>query len=587
MFSQEICTFAAHSRKAIQKHIVIKMKKTILLTAAAAFMLTGCSKLGKLTSDNFKVTPTPLVETGSEVPAQITVTFPEKFMKKKAQITATPVLRYAAGETSAQSVTYQGEKIEGNGTDVNYKLGGTYNMKANFRYTPEMLRSDLYMTFEAKLKKKVKQMPDVKIGYGVLATEDLLSRCLDGANAAVAPDNFQRVIEQKQEANIKFLIAQSNLRTSELQSVSIKDLVAVLKEINDDAEGRALDAIEVSAYASPDGRYSFNEKLAERRQNVSADYLKQELKKIKMDADINTRYTAEDWDGFQELVSASNLQDKNIILSVLSMYKDPEEREQQIRNMSAIYTDIKDGIMPELRRARLIVNYEIIGRSDEEILNQYKQDASKLSLEELVYGATMLVETPAEQKDWNQTIQRLYPNDYRALNNQAQVAYAQGDYAAAADYLAQAKKVNSRAAEVNTNLALMELRKGNLAQAESYLAQGFGANTYNEVLGCYNLAKGNYAQAVQNLEGANTNTAALAQLLAKDYAAARQTLSKVKKADATTAYLQAILAARTGDAAGVVNNLRQAIDKDASLKARAKDDLEFAQFASTIASLVK
>ena len=563
------------------------MKKTILLTAAAAFMLTGCSKLGKLTSDNFKVTPTPLVETGSEVPAQITVTFPEKFMKKKAQITATPVLRYAAGETSAQSVTYQGEKIEGNGTDVNYKLGGTYNMKANFRYTPEMLRSDLYMTFEAKLKKKVKQMPDVKIGYGVLATEDLLSRCLDGANAAVAPDNFQRVIEQKQEANIKFLIAQSNLRTSELQSVSIKDLVAVLKEINDDAEGRALDAIEVSAYASPDGRYSFNEKLAERRQNVSADYLKQELKKIKMDADINTRYTAEDWDGFQELVSASNLQDKNIILSVLSMYKDPEEREQQIRNMSAIYTDIKDGIMPELRRARLIVNYEIIGRSDEEILNQYKQDASKLSLEELVYGATMLVETPAEQKDWNQTIQRLYPNDYRALNNQAQVAYAQGDYAAAADYLAQAKKVNSRAAEVNTNLALMELRKGNLAQAESYLAQGFGANTYNEVLGCYNLAKGNYAQAVQNLEGANTNTAALAQLLAKDYAAARQTLSKVKKADATTAYLQAILAARTGDAAGVVNNLRQAIDKDASLKARAKDDLEFAQFASTIASLVK
>ena len=563
------------------------MKKSFILTIAAALMLSGCSKLGKLTSDNFKVTPTPLVETGGEVPTQITVTFPEKFMKKKAQITATPVLRYAAGETSAQSVTYQGEKVQNNGTEVNYKLGGTYNMKANFRYTPEMLRSDLYMTFEAKLKKKVKQMPDVKIGYGILATEDLLSRCLDGANVAIAPDDFQRVMEQKQEANIKFLIAQSNLRTSELESVSIKDLVAVLKEINDDAEGRALDAIEVSAYASPDGRYDFNEKLAERRQDVSADYLKQELKKIKMDADINTRYTAEDWDGFQELVSASNLQDKKVILSVLSMYKDPEEREQQIRNMSAIYTDIKDGIMPELRRARLIVNYEIIGRSDEEILNQYKQDVSKLSLEELVYGATMLVETPAEQKDWNQTIQRLYPNDYRSFNNQAQVAYAQGDYAAAADYLAKAKKVNSRAAEVNTNLALMELRKGNLAQAESYLAQGFGANTYNEVLGSYNIAKGNYAQAVQNFDGVETNTAALAQILAKDYAAARQTLSKIKNADATTAYLQAILAARTGDTAAVVSNLRQAIEKDASLKARAKDDLEFTQYANTITSLVK
>ena len=553
---------------------------------AAAVLLTGCSKLGQLTSDHFKVTPTPLVTTGGEVPANITVTIPEKFMKKKAQITATPVLRYAAGEVSAQGATFQGEKVEGNGTEVNYKLGGTYNMKANFRYTPEMLKSDLYMTFDAKLGKKQKQLPDVKIGYGILATEDLLSRCLGSTNAATAPDQFQRVIEQKQEANIKFLIAQSNLRTSELQSVSIKDLVAVLKEINDDAEGRALDAIEVSAYASPDGRYSFNEKLAERRQDVSADYLRKELKKIKMDADINTRYTAEDWDGFQELVAASNLQDKQVILSVLSMYKDPEEREQQIRNMSAIYTDIKDGIMPELRRARLIVNYEIIGRSDEEILNQYKEDASKLSLEELVYGATMLVETPAEQKDWNKTIQRLYPNDYRALNNQAQVAYAEGDYQAAANYLAQARNVNSRAAEVNTNLALMELRNGNLSSAESYLAQGFGADTYNEVLGNYNLAKGNYQQAAQNLKDVNTNAAALAQLLSEDYASARATLSKVKKADATTAYLQAILAARTGDTASMVNSLRQAVEQDSSLKARAKNDLEFASYASTIASLL-
>ena len=556
------------------------MKKSIFLTLVVALALTSCSKLGKLTSDDFRVTPTPLVEQGSEVSANISATFPEKYMKKKAQITATPVLRYQGGEAQAQSVTF-------NGTDVNYKLGGTYNMKANFRYTPEMLKSDLYMTFDARLGKKVVQLPDVKIGYGVLATENLLSRCLDGTNAALAPDNFQRVIEQKQEANIKFLIGQSNLRTSELQSVSVKDLAKVLREINDDAEGRALDAIEVSAYASPDGGYSLNERLAEKRQNVSADYLRKELKKIKMDADINTRYTAEDWDGFQQLVEASNLQDKQIILSVLSMYQDPEEREQQIRNISNVYTDIKDGILPELRRARLIVNYEIIGRSDEEILAQYKQDPSKLSVEELVYGANMLVETPAEQKAWNQTIQRIYPNDYRSLNNLAQIAYNEGDYQQAASLLDKAKNVKSNAPEVNTNQALMALREGNLDRAESLLAQGFGANTYNEVLGSYNLAKGNYQQAAQNLAGAKTNTAALAQILARDYASARQTLSGVKNADATTSYLQAILAARTSDASGVVNNLRQAVEKDASLKERAKNDLEFAQYASAVASVVK
>ena len=563
------------------------MKKTILMAMAATMVLTGCSKLGKMTEDNFKVTPTPLVMAGGEVPAEITVIFPEKYMKKKATITMTPVLRFQSGEASSQSATFQGEKVEGNGTDVNYRLGGSYNMRANFRYTPDMLKSDLYMTFEARMKKKAVELPDVKIDYGILATADLLSRCLNSSGTALAPDQFQRVISQKQEANIKFLIAQSTLRTSELESVGMKDLIAVLKEINDNTEGRVLDALEVSAYASPDGSYKLNERLAERRQDVSADYLKQQLKKIKMDADIRTRYTAEDWDGFQELIQASSLQDKQIILSVLSMYKDPEEREQQIRNMSAIYTDIKDGVMPELRRARLMVNYEVIGRSDVEILDQYKSDPSKLSLEELVYGATMLVETPAEQKQWNETIARLFPNDYRAFNNLAGLAYQEGDYQTAINYLSQAKNINTRAAEVNTNLALIALRDGNLSQAENYLAQGFGADTYNEVLGAYNLASGNYQQAAQNLAKTTNNTSALAQILSRDYASARQTLTNMKKPDATTSYLRAILAARTGDAASVVSNLRQAVEKDSSLRERAKNDLEFASYATTVASFLK
>ncbi len=563
------------------------MKKILFLTLGSAVVLTSCSKLGNLTSDDFKVTPTPLVEQSGEVPAQISVTIPEKYMKKKAVVTCTPVLRYQGGEVTSESATFQGEKVEGNGTAVQYKVGGTYSMKANFRYTPEMLKSDLYMKFDAKLGKKVKQIPEVKIGYGVIATEDLISRCLDGATGAQATDKFQRTIQQKQEANIKFLINQANLRTSELQSVSVKDLVAVLKDINDNNEKRVLDAIEVSAYASPDGKYSFNEKLAERRQNVSSDYLKKELQKIKMKADINTRYTAEDWDGFQELVKASNLQDKQVILSVLSMYKDPEEREQQIRNMSNIYTDIKDGIMPELRRARMIVNYQVIGRSDEEIVKQYKDDASKLSVEELIYGANKLVSDPNEKQQWYQTIAKLFPNDYRALNNQASVAYAEGDYEKAAQLLAKARNINSRAPEVNTNQALLALRDGKLNEAEGLLGQGFGADAYNDVMGAYNVAKGNYQQAAKNLGEAKNNAAALAQILNQDYAAARQTLAGVKNADATTSYLSAVLAARTGDAAAVVSNLRQAFEKDASLKARALNDLEFAKYATAIAGLVK
>ncbi|MBQ7181736.1 MAG: hypothetical protein IJR87_10675 [Bacteroidaceae bacterium] len=563
----------------------MKKAKFILMGAVAVTALSSCSKLGKLTADNFTVTPTPLEAVGGQVPATINGTFPVKYMKKKAVVTVIPVLKYEGGEAEGQSATFQGEKVEGNATTVNYKVGGTYTMKTNFAYVDPMIKSDLYARFEAKKGKKKVSIPEVKIGYGVVATSQLLSRC--NMTAATAPDAYQRVIEQKQEANIKFLINQANLRASELGSTSVKDLSKILKEINDDQEGRMLNGIEVSAYASPDGRYSLNEKLAQKRQNVSADYMRKELKKLKMKADVDTKFTAEDWEGFQELISKSSLQDKDVILRVLSMYQDPEEREQQISNMSEVYTDIKEGILPELRRARLIVNYDIIGRSDEQIVDQYKKDPSKLSVEEMVYGANKLVQTEQEKAQWYQAIAKQYPSDYRALNNLAQQAIANGDVATAKNYLEQAKKVSNRASEVNTNLGLLALKEGNISAAEAFLAQGSGANTFKEVMGNLNIAKGNYTQAANDLAGTMTNSAALAQILAKDYASAKKTLAGIKNADAITSYLQAVLAARTNDASTLASSLKSAIQQDATLAQRAANDLEFANYESAIKSLLK
>ena len=563
----------------------MKSTKLLLVAASSAIMLSSCSKLGKLTSENFNVTPTPLEAVGGEVPVTINGTFPVKYMKKKAVVTVTPVLKYEGGEAVGQSATFQGEKVEGNGTTIKYKAGGVYTMKSNFTYEEPMIKSDLYARFDAKLGNKTVSIPEVKIGYGVIATSQLLSRC--GMNGATAPDAFERIIAQKQEANIKFLINQANLRASELNTVSIRDLGKILREINDNEETRALQNIEVSAYASPDGRYSINEQLAEKRQNVSADYLKGELKKIQMKADIDTKFTAEDWEGFQELISKSNLQDKDVILRVLSMYKDPEEREQQIRNMSEVFTDIKESILPELRRARLIVNYEIIGRSDDQILDQFKQDPSKLSVEELVYGANKLVTDDETRRQWNETIARQYPSDYRALNNMAQIAINNGQPELAQTYLKQAASINRNAAEVNTNLALLALKDGDVAAAESYLAKGSGANTFKEVMGNLNIAKGNYTQAASDLAGVASNSAALAQILAKDYTSAKNTLASIKNADAITSYLQAILAARTGDAGTLTSALASAIRQDATLAQRAANDLEFAKYASAIKSLLK
>ena len=563
----------------------MKSTKFLFLAATSAIMLSSCSKLGKLTSENFAVTPTPLEAIGGEVPATINGTFPVKYMKKKAVVTVTPVLKYNGGEAVGQSATFQGEKVEGNGTTIKYKAGGVYTMKSNFTYEEPMLNSDLYARFDAKLGNKTVSIPEVKIGYGVLATSQLLSRC--SMTASTAPDAFQRIIEQKQEANIKFLINQANLRASELNTVSIRDLGKILREINDNEETRALQNIEVSAYASPDGRYTINEKLAEQRQNVSANYLKGELKKIQMNADVDTKFTAEDWDGFQELISKSNLQDKDIILRVLSMYKDPEEREEQIRNMSEVFTDIKESILPELRRARLIVNYEIIGRSDDQILAQYKEDPSKLSVEELVYGANKLVTDDETRRQWNETLARQYPSDYRAFNNMAQVAITNGQTELAQTYLKQAASINKNAAEVNTNLALLALKEGNVAAAESYLAKGSGSDTFKEVMGNLNIAKGNYTQAAADLAGVRSNSAALAQILAKDNTSAKTTLANIKNPDAITSYLQAILAARTGDSTTLSTALANAMRQDPSLAERAANDYEFVKYANAIKSMLK
>ena len=561
------------------------MKKSILFAGMAVVLsMTSCSKL-KLTADNFKVTPTPLEEVGGQVPATITANFPEKCIPKKAVVTVTPVLKYEGGEAASESATFQGQKVEGNGTSVQYKVGGTYNMKANWAYQDAMLKSDLYARFDAKVGKKAKQLPDVKIGYGILATSQLLRYTT--VTGAVAPDAYQRIIAQKQEANIKFLINQANLRTSETGSVSIQDLVKILKEINDNNETRALQGIEVSAYASPDGKYDFNEKLAEKRQDVSDKFLKGQLKKIGMKADVNTKYTAEDWDGFQQLISQSNLQDKEVILRVLSMYQDPEEREQQIRNMSSVYTEIADGILPELRRARLLVNYDVIGRSDEQIIAQFNEDPNKLSVEEMLYGGNRLMTDPAQKAAWYAKTQEIYPSDYRAFNNQAQLAIMSGDNQQAEAYLNKAAAINANAPEVNANKAILAMKSGDIAAAEQYMGKASGADSYQEVQGALNIAKGNYAQADRNLAGVNTNGAALAQIQAKNYVAARNTLANVKDQSAVTSYLKAVLGARTNDSAAVANGLKEAIAKDPSFAKRALNDVEFANYANVVESVCK
>jgi tetratricopeptide (TPR) repeat protein len=555
------------------------MKKICyLLLPASILMLASCSKMKDFTAENFTVTPTPLECVGGEVPATISANIPAKLMKKKAVVTCTPVLRWNGGEKVGAGLTVQGEKVEANNQVISYKNGGHATLRTSFPFVSGMEESELYMTFDAKVGKKTVKLPAVKIGYGVNTTANLVAECVKTANNGVAPDNFQRVITQKQTAVIKFLIGQANLRGSELNSSNVKDFIATLKNIKSDEESLVLNNIEVSAYASPDGKLSFNEALAERREGVSSAFVKKELKKAKLDTNVDTEYTAEDWEGFQELVSQSNLDDKDVILSVLSMYKDPEQREAEIKNIATVYKELADAVLPELRRARMTINYEVIGRSDDEIMSTFASEPEKLSVEEMVYAANILAGNDAQKETIMKQTVKTYPNDYRAYNNLAELAMRKGDYTTAAAYINQALKANPNAAEANANLGLIAIKDGQIAEAEAYLAKSVASANSKEALGNLYIAQGKYNLAAQNLTGVVSNSAALAQILNQDYAAAKATLEKIKNADATTSYLKAVLAARMNDKSGVLSNLEKAKSLDPSFAVKIANDVEFEKF---------
>ena len=545
-----------------------------LLMAMVVALFSSCSKkMGPLSADYFTVTPQVLEAVGGKVPATINGKFPEKYFNKKAVVEVTPVLKWNGGEAKGQPATFQGEKVEGNDQTISYKMGGSYTMKTSFDYVPEMAKSELYLEFKATIGKKVVTIPAVKIADGVISTSELVNNTLGNANPALGEDAFQRIIKEKHDANIMFLIQQANIRSSELKTA--KEFNKEVANVNE-AANKKISNIEVSAYASPDGGVSLNTTLAENRENNTTKMLNKDLKKAKIEAPIDAKYTAQDWEGFQELVSKSNIQDKELILRVLSMYQDPAQREQEIKNISSVYKTLADEILPQLRRSRLTLNYEIIGKSDEEIAKLASSNPSELNIEELLYAAT-LTNDPAKQEAIYTQATKQFPNDYRAYNNLGKLAYQAGNYDKAESYFKKAASVNATP-EVNMNLGLVSLMKGDKTAAEAYFGKAAGTKELGESMGNLYIAQGQYERAVNSFGDSKTNSAALAQILAKDYNKAKNTLANVERPDAYTDYLMAVLGARTNNSSMVTSSLKSAVAKDSSLAKKAATDLEFAKY---------
>ena len=561
--------------------MIKKLHLPLLMALVVAF--ASCGK-PELKPEYFTTNPQVLEAVAGKVPVTINGTFPEKFLKKKGVIKVTPVLKWNGGEAKGDVFTYQGEKVEGNNPTISYKMGGNVTMKTTFNYIPEMAKSELWLEFDAKFGKKTVDIPAIKIADGVVSTSELVNKTVATANTADSKDKFQRIIAQEKEANIMFLIQQANLRSSELNSDQIKEFNQTVSDVYADKKGKKINNIEISAYASPDGGVKLNTGLSENREENTVKYVNKQLKKAEVEAAVESNATAQDWEGFQELVSASDIQDKELILRVLSMYQDPEQRETEIKNISSVYKTLADEILPQLRRSRLTLNYDLIGKSDEEIMQFVDSDPKQLNVEELLYAGTLTNDNAKREKIYKLAVSQ-YPNDYRAYNNLCEVYYQNGNYDQAESYVKKAANINGNAPEVNMNLGLVALAKGDKATAEACFGKASGAENLNEAMGNLYIAQGQYERAVNAFGDAKTNSAALAQILAKDYNKAKSTLSAVETPDAYTDYLMAIVGARTNNSTMVTNSLSSAVKKDAVLAKYAETDIEFAKY--DISGIVK
>jgi hypothetical protein len=555
------------------------MNQKLVCVVALGFALasTSCSKkLGQFSSDYFNVNPNPLEVVGENVPATVTGKIPAKFFVKNATVTVTPTLVYAGNESTSTPYSFQGEKVRGNNPVINYQNGGVVTIPVNYNYVDAMNKSELYLDFAVAQGSKQYVLPRVKVANGVVATATLADAAT--VKPALAADGFQRVINEKYAADIKFLINQANLRDVELRSQAMNDLQSQIRRANGDT-ARVINELNIQSYASPDGSYDFNQKLAENREKNTQTYLKNQLKKDKITefGELTAQFTAEDWEGFQKLVAASNIQDKDLIISVLSMYKDPEQREQEIRNLSSVFDQLADQILPQLRYSRITASIDVIGKSDEQIQALFASNPSSLSVDELLYCATLTDDNNQRLAIYKKAAE-LYPDDYRTANDLGLAQYVAGDYDAAKASFTKANKIDGTAAEPKMNLGLISMLNKDYSTANTYFGSAAGVSELNDALGVYYLKQGDYNAAVRAFGDSKSNNAALAQILTKNYSSARSTLSGINNPDATTYYLSAILGARTNNEQMITSNLRQAIKLDSSLASKAQSDLEFSNF---------
>ena len=566
----------------------------LVLFILGTVVLMSCASLKKMKKDagkmSYSVVPETLETNNGKVDIALQGRIPEKYFLKKASFVATPVLKTPEGEKFYEPFFLQGESVKANNKQISYSDGGSVSYKGSIPFEYAMRKSELVLKIRASKGKQTLDFEPVKLADGVIATSTLVDNSpftilgvLKNKNATTVydskTDKYQRIVPEKYVANLIYLINSSEVRGQEMSKEEVKQLSQYITEAYK-ADRKELKGVEVSAYASPDGELDLNTKLSANREGSASKVVEKDLNKNDVKTEVTTKYTPEDWDGFKELMEKSTIQDKELILRVLSMYSDPEVREREIKNLSSAFTSVATDILPKLRRSKITASVNLVGRTDDEISVLAMNDASKLNQAELFYAAT-LTTNPQVQKTIYTNFTKVYPDDWRGYNNLGTVLFTLDDVDGAIDNFEKADKLYPKNPIVQNNLGCVELKKKNLVKAEELFGAATGAGKeVSDNLGIVKIMQGQYETATKYFTDDTQSPAnrALAQLLNNDNAGALHTLNAAPVQSGRIYYLKAIIAARTAKTSMMYENLGNAIKKDEAYKNLAKTDLEFAKY---------
>jgi hypothetical protein len=569
----------------------MRNKNSLRLFFYASVLLIISSCVSTKLPETYKVQPEVLEATGGNVAFKVEGTVPAKSFHKKAIVEFTPYLKYDNGKTKElKKFVLKGTKAEGEGTVIDSKTGGSFTYSESFAYVDQMRASELMVNAKVTKGKKVSEFNDIKLADGII---DTYKNIINDEELAYAPSGYEKITMASKSATLYFQVNKSNLDMN--LPLNKKDATkASMTELdNFVAKGWEIKDITINAWASPEGEISLNTELANDRSASANDFLAKKIKKMnddkakKLKVDVKTleqditymaKGNGEDWDGFMLALRGSDLKDKNQIINIVNTQTDNNKREQEIRNMTVVYKEIEEQILPSLRRADITVNCFEPKRTDEEIAKLATSSPDSLKYAELLHAATLTADAKTKLNIYKNAFTNK-DRDWKVYNNAAAEAITLGQLPDAENYLVQASKLNDKNGKIENNLGVLACHKGDFVKAEQHFLKSstYGENV-NYNLGVVNIQKGDYAKALTHFKGIDCrHNIALAQILSGSMNDALKSL-KCSPQSAETNYLLAVYGARTSDAKMVYDYLAKAISANGSFKEKAATDREFIKY---------